>query len=52
MWNLKYDANKPMKRKQTHRHREQTRETKGEGEWERIGLGVVISRCNSYIDNG
>ena len=45
MWNLKYDANKPMKWKQTHRHREQTREAKGEGEWERIGLGVGISRC-------
>ena len=35
MWNLKYDANLPMKQKQTHRHRKQTCGCQGGN-----GLGV------------
>ena len=50
MWNLKYDKmNLSTKQKQTHRHREQTRNCQGGGkvrggmDWE-----VGVSRCKLY----
>ena len=40
MWNLKYDTNTSMKKKQTHRHREKSVAAKGGKDWE-----FGTSRC-------
>ena len=49
MWNLKYETNLSMKRKQTHRHREQTCGCQGGERWERVGLGVWDQQMETGI---
>ena len=40
MWNLKDNAKKPMRQKQTHRHREQTRGCQRGGRWGKDKVGA------------
>ena len=45
MWNIVYDANLSIKRKQTHRHREQMHGRPKERRWGEIDWEFGTSRC-------